>query len=369
MAALTQAERAEVAAVYLETNNQLETAKRLHHSLKTVSKCLKEYGLNCGSGGNQTAQIKATNAELIEAAKTMTLNEIAARYKMHPQSLPRRFKRLGVWPVGYGERKKAEKEPPKTYIKACPVCGSTFSTTIKIQVACCAECRTAYRKQQHKERNKKSREANKAKRIEYRNRHEVERACAICGGLFYCLDTESNKTCSTVCSREYRRTRHDKRVPRERRIDRITITGLYKRDGGRCYLCGGLCNWNDWRTADSGNKYPGDTYPTIDHVLPVSKGGADSWGNVRLAHWACNLKKADGVIQIDPLTKEFAYSQKKHSKLAKKTKQYTLDGELLRIWDSTGQIKRETGLNEKRIQDVCRKNKTGYAFGYHWEYA
>lgn len=362
MAALTQAERAEIAAVYLETNNRIETAKRLHHSLTTVTKYLKEYGLNCGIGGNQTAQIKATDAELIEAAKTMTLNEIAARYKMHPQSLPRRFKRLGVWPVGYGERKKAEKKPPKTYVKACPVCGSTFSTTKKNQVSCCAECRT-----------KKWYEEKKAKRIEYRNRHEVERACAICGGLFYCLEVETRKTCSHECSevfsRKQKRARHDKRIPKARRIDRIDIKSLYKRDNGQCYICGGVCNWNDWRTADSGNEYPGDTYPTIDHVLPVSKGGADSWGNVRLAHWACNLKKADGVIQIDPLTKEFAYSQKKYSKPAKKTKQYTLDGELLRIWDSTGQIKRETGLNEKRIQEVCRKNKTGYAFGYHWEYA
>ena len=351
---------------YKRLGNQKLVSNEIGASIGTVNRVCVKYAVSKRHGGSPH---KITDEELIAACKFMTLNEIADKYQMHPQSLPRRFSRLGVKPIGYAERTRAEKKPSKIYNKVCPVCGITFSTKIKTQKTCGVECGNVYRKQQHKERNKKWAEANKAKRIEYRNRHEVERACAICGGLFYCLDTESIKTCSSECSRKYKRTRHDKRVPKERRIDRITITDLYRRDGGRCYLCGGLCNWNDWRTADSGNKYPGDTYPTIDHVLPVSKGGADSWSNVRLAHWACNLKKADGVIQIDPLTKEFAYSQKKHSNAAKKTKQYTLDGELLRIWDSTMQIKRETGLNEKRIQEVCRKNKSGYAFGYHWEYA
>lgn len=33
-------------------------------------------------------------------------------------------------------------------------------------------------------------------------------------------------------------------------------------------------------------------------------------------------------------------------------------------------IRRELGLDDKHIQNVCRKRKsnTGNAYGYHWEY-
>lgn len=34
-------------------------------------------------------------------------------------------------------------------------------------------------------------------------------------------------------------------------------------------------------------------YPTIDHIIPLSKGGSHTWDNVRLAHMACNAGKCD----------------------------------------------------------------------------
>jgi 5-methylcytosine-specific restriction endonuclease McrA len=32
---------------------------------------------------------------------------------------------------------------------------------------------------------------------------------------------------------------------------------------------------------------------TIDHVLPISKGGLDTMENVALAHWICNIRKGN----------------------------------------------------------------------------
>lgn len=46
------------------------------------------------------------------------------------------------------------------------------------------------------------------------------------------------------------------------------------RDGKRCAYCGG----------------PGDT---VDHVLPRSRGGADTWDNLACACRGCNNRKAD----------------------------------------------------------------------------
>ena len=52
---------------------------------------------------------------------------------------------------------------------------------------------------------------------------------------------------------------------------------------------------------------------------------------------------------------------------AKRTAQYSLDGELIKIYDSTSQVQRELGFNCKTIQKVCRE-KGRTAFGYKWKY-
>ncbi|WP_344825813.1 HNH endonuclease [Actinocorallia longicatena] len=53
--------------------------------------------------------------------------------------------------------------------------------------------------------------------------------------------------------------------------------GVYRRDRGRCGYCG--------RSGDS-----------IDHIVPVSRGGASSWENTVLACRKCNHKKADHLL-------------------------------------------------------------------------
>ena len=56
----------------------------------------------------------------------------------------------------------------------------------------------------------------------------------------------------------------------------ITIVRLMKRDGNLCGICGlGV------ERADA----------SIDHVLPISKGGVHAWTNVQLAHLSCNSIK------------------------------------------------------------------------------
>lgn len=71
----------------------------------------------------------------------------------------------------------------------------------------------------------------------------------------------------------------------------VSTDRLIKRDGNRCYICGIECDKSDktW-----GNFGP--TYPTIDHVMPLSKGGSHTWDNVRLACGRCNCHvKSDKV--------------------------------------------------------------------------
>ena len=270
----------------------------------------------------------------------------------------------------------------------CAVCGTQFETFNSNQITCSKECSKKNKRENDKHRlhreskqlpfeeYKRLRKEQAQQRAEkkslemawYKALHTVERECAECGALFYCLDTDTRVTCSKECSRRYGNRKADKRVPAAQRIDKITLKKLYKRDKGICYLCGDACDWNDWRVSKNGNSYPGDKYPTIEHVVPISKGGLDAWDNVRLACWKCNLNKADGIIKMQPMAHQFAYSQKFSATKPKKTAQYTLDGKLMKIWESTGQIERVTGLNRKHIQSVCREARTGNAYGFHWEY-
>lgn len=54
---------------------------------------------------------------------------------------------------------------------------------------------------------------------------------------------------------------------------------IYKRDGYECQYCGRL------------------TELTIDHVIPSSKGGKDTWENMVTACLKCNLKKGNKSLK------------------------------------------------------------------------
>lgn len=63
----------------------------------------------------------------------------------------------------------------------------------------------------------------------------------------------------------------------------ITLSKLIKRDGLTCAICGIQCIY--------GGNYLADLYPTMDHIIPLSKGGGHTWNNVQVAHRRCNISK------------------------------------------------------------------------------
>jgi 5-methylcytosine-specific restriction endonuclease McrA len=64
------------------------------------------------------------------------------------------------------------------------------------------------------------------------------------------------------------------RVPRTA-VKRISRRAVFARDRFRCQYCGS------------------DKHLTVDHVIPRSKGGDDSWENVVTSCAPCNLRKGD----------------------------------------------------------------------------
>lgn len=122
------------------------------------------------------------------------------------------------------------------------------------------------------------------------------RRCKRCGKEFECSPTHNKMYCSKACERvrfdDARRMRKRKTQIIE---EGITLHKLYQRDGGRCSICGGMTSWESYRIIN-GKKCVNGSYPSIDHVMPLSLGGSHTWENVRLACYKCNMIK--GARQI-----------------------------------------------------------------------
>lgn len=74
----------------------------------------------------------------------------------------------------------------------------------------------------------------------------------------------------------------------------VTLKKLIKRDGLRCGICGRMCNPFDNTWTD----HFGASSPTLDHIIPLAKGGSHTWDNVQVAHAICNSKKRDVIEEV-----------------------------------------------------------------------
>lgn len=135
--------------------------------------------------------------------------------------------------------------------------------------------------------------------------------CEICGKEYSVRDYTTsaklkyavdNGVCSAECKKEkQRRLKRKHRTPSNHRHrahifgvayeSGITLKKLVARDGLTCAICGKKCDWGD----HSWSEYSGPMYPSIDHIVPMSKGGGHTWSNVQVAHLICNSYKSDST--------------------------------------------------------------------------
>lgn len=71
----------------------------------------------------------------------------------------------------------------------------------------------------------------------------------------------------------------------------MTIERIAERDGWSCWLCGGAL--------DGDGPLNGPAAPTIDHVVPRSRGGRSDLSNLRLAHRRCNGRRGNHLPELD----------------------------------------------------------------------
>ena len=190
------------------------------------------------------------------------------------------------------------------FLLRCRECGHEFERFVDLHYpTTCPECQRREAEQRAAER--REREGKRALMQRLVNLLAYEHVCPECGVRFR-SGNPKKLYCSTKCSnramwrrKSRRRGNQSTHVARAKRYgveyDRsITLNRLIERDGMTCYLCGKTCTKDDNRWGSFG-----PDYPTIDHVIPLSKGGTHTWDNVRVACGICNELKGDEVIS-DP---------------------------------------------------------------------
>lgn len=166
------------------------------------------------------------------------------------------------------------------YTITCSYCGEKFNTNNKRKF-CTDICQDNYLK------------TNRYKRYKM-----IE--CEDCGEKFITVNADKCKSCMKKA--ETRR----KDISRRTKIKQngvvnwdISLNKLYKKYRGVCAICGEKCNFNDCYYDDNNTFIAGNKYPSVDHMIPIAKGGTHTWDNVQLAHRYCNSIKSDKFIEND----------------------------------------------------------------------
>lgn len=190
----------------------------------------------------------------------------------------------------------------------CNICGTVstkyypkFQDHVKHRPVCyeCMRIETT-KKQEERKRQREIKEKLNIQERESRKRHktltlfisQLKRLhhCPVCDKL-----TLRRIYCSKECGRKVENKVRE--LSRRRKIEKamvdrdITVKRLYQKDNGICHICGKQTNLQDYKVIENGTIVCGNDYPSIDHVIPLSKGGLHEWSNVHLAHRICNTIK------------------------------------------------------------------------------
>lgn len=173
---------------------------------------------------------------------------------------------------------------PRPLSRSCKHCGTEIGHLRMDKLYCnrrCAELATADRKRVY----------------------PMPALCVWCGGL-YEQKRAIHRTCSRPCGRHIYRFEHPEKYPswneakkaawqRRRALkygadaERVVAGDIYERDGWQCGVCS--------RPVDAKLAWPHPASASLDHIIPLSKGGAHTAANTQLAHLRCNTEKRDSL--------------------------------------------------------------------------
>ena len=177
------------------------------------------------------------------------------------------------------------KAPPQPRLpKTCKVCDKSFIDKPLVKL-CSDPCRMENRR----------RLLRSSRQVGYEVKHPNGVVTAICGWCkeprTYPFKTSTVTAFHVACRKEAERARYRiKTVKRQNLVvkpSRLAADEVVRTYGSNCSVCQEPIDLELKRTSRMGL--------TVDHWIPLSKGGSDDITNLRPAHWICNLKKSNSL--------------------------------------------------------------------------
>jgi len=179
-------------------------------------------------------------------------------------------------------RQKRKLKPKLTF--SCEHCEAEFQAPIKRRF-CSKPCRLEVAKIESKLKYW-------VKRKNKFPTSEVTTPCGWCNEpRTYQVGKSTVRAYHPQCTIEARRARYRiKTVKRQGLVNkpsRLAADDVVRMYGSDCAVCSEPIDLNLLRTSKMGL--------TVDHWIPLSKGGSDDMSNLRPAHWICNRRKSDSL--------------------------------------------------------------------------
>jgi 5-methylcytosine-specific restriction endonuclease McrA len=170
---------------------------------------------------------------------------------------------------------RLKKKPPINVL--CKNCAHEFPSSHGMKY-CSTECRTDH--------------TNAKLRARPKSQEPKTLKCGWCSqDVIVPANYLSNRKYHDECKVRAKRARHRiktvKRRARTVRPSRLSADQLVDAMGAFCGICKEPIDTALKRTSKMGL--------TVDHIIPLSKGGQDTLDNMQPAHWICNVKKGNRI--------------------------------------------------------------------------
>lgn len=164
----------------------------------------------------------------------------------------------------------------------------------------CNHCGKIYRPKQRRaseycgQKCKSDARNAKAKAERVRQKQNSLRLCVVCKMPVPSSARSDKKYCSTKCAEDVRGKINNstRRLRTESPDIRISRFEIYSRDNWVCQLCN--------KPVNRELTWPHKQCASLDHILPLARGGTNAITNLQLAHYSCNSRRGDKILVGTP---------------------------------------------------------------------
>lgn len=159
--------------------------------------------------------------------------------------------------------------------KQCLFCNLVFEPKVRRKTFFCSrKCKDFFKKQELKEQ-----------RIESKQ----DRLCLHCAKII----TRNRRSDAIFCSEKCNMAAHGLQRSLRNRANEQGKRGFLRlqiceRDKWICQICN--------KKIDKNVEYPNLKVASLDHIIPVSKGGSSDISNLRLTHYICNISRGNRTL-------------------------------------------------------------------------